>query len=213
MKLHRLALPTALVAILCAPAAPAQNKGEPGRFDFYLMNLAWSPEFCGIQGTSAHCTAPPNFVLHGLWAQNNDGSYPVFCSQEPGPAKPARNLDLTPDLALLDHEWAKHGTCSSLGPQRFFAMERTAYRTLRIPPAFSHIDHEVSLSPIRILGDFYRANPDFPQGSILIGCAGNRLTAVEACYSRDLHPIVCKGLTSCQSNAIDIAPPPAPIRP
>ena len=112
----------ALSVLLTTTSATAQNKGEPGKFDFYLMNLSWSPEFCSIQGTSSQCAAKPGFILHGLWAQNNDGSYPVFCSEEHGPAKPSENLDLTPDLSLLDHEWAKHGTCSAVGPQRFFAM-------------------------------------------------------------------------------------------
>src|SRR5580693_10530609 len=92
--------------ILLAPAQ-AQNKGEPGKFDFYLMNLSWSPEFCSIQGTSPECAAHPGFILHGLWTQNNDGTYPVFCSEERAPANIAQNLDVTPDLALLHHEWGK----------------------------------------------------------------------------------------------------------
>ena len=190
-------------------SATAQNKGEPGKFDFYLMNLSWSPEFCAIQGVSPQCAAKPGFILHGLWAQNNDGSYPVFCSEEHGPAKPSENLDLTPDLSLLDHEWAKHGTCSAAGPQRFFAMEREAYHSLKIPAEFTHVDHEISLTPDKILGLFYEANPTFPQGSILLSCGRNHLTAIEACLSKDLKPLVCQGLRTCHANSVKITPPGA----
>ena len=197
----------ALSILLSTSSATAQHKGEPGKFDFYLMNLSWSPEFCSIQGTSPECAAKPGFILHGLWAQNNDGSYPVFCSEEHGPAKPSDNLDLTPDLSLLDHEWAKHGTCSAVGPQRFFAMEREAYHSLKIPAEFTHVDHEISLTPDKILGLFYEANPTFPQGSILLSCGRNHLTAIEACLSKDLKPIVCQGLRTCHANSVKITPP------
>jgi len=197
----------ALSILLSTSSATAQHKGEPGKFDFYLMNLSWSPEFCSIQGTSPECAAKPGFILHGLWAQNNDGSYPVFCSEEHGPAKPSENLDLTPDLSLLDHEWAKHGTCAAVGPQRFFTMEREAYHSLKIPAEFTHVDHEISLTPDKILGLFYEANPTFPQGSILLSCGRNHLTAIEACFSKDLKPLVCQGLRTCHANSVKITPP------
>jgi ribonuclease T2 len=192
---------------LFASAASSQDKGQPGRFDFYLMNLSWSPEFCSIQGTSPECSTHPGFILHGLWTQNNDGTYPIFCSEEPAPANLAQNLDITPDLALLHHEWAKHGTCSGVGPQRFFSMEHQAFRALKIPPQFEHIDHEISLTPDAILGLFAAANPDFPQNSILLSCGRNHFTAIEACFSKDLKPIACQGLRSCRANSVKITPP------
>jgi ribonuclease T2 len=190
---------------LCA--ARAQEKGEPGKFDFYLMNLSWAPEFCSIHGTSPECMARPGFILHGLWAQNNDGTYPVFCSEEPGPTRPEQNLDITPDLSLLRHEWAKHGTCSGVGPQRFFAMEHQAYHSLTIPSQIEYVDHEISMTPDAILGLFAEANPAFPTGSILLSCGRNHLTAIEACFSKDLKPIVCQGLRTCRANSVKITPP------
>lgn len=210
MRLRQLLLPlTALIlaAIALPPSASPQHKGEPGNFDFYLMNLSWSPEFCSIQGTSPQCSAHPGFILHGLWTQNNDGTYPVYCTEQPAPADLAQNLDITPDLALLEHEWAKHGTCSGVGPQRFFAMEHLAFHSLKIPSQFAHIDHEVSLTPDAILGLFAQANPDFPQSSILLSCGRNHLTAIEVCFSKDLKPIACQGLRTCRANSVKVTPP------
>jgi ribonuclease T2 len=203
---------TVALAAWCG-CASAQNKGEPGKFDFYLMNLAWSPEFCNIQGVSPQCAATlagrRGFTMHGLWAQNNDGSYPVFCSEEAGPATPADNLDVTPDLALLDHEWAKHGTCSAVGPQRFFTLERQALHALKIPRVLKQVDQEISMAPTAILTLFQSANPAFPPGSILLSCANDHLTAVEACFSKNLKPLVCQSLKSCAAASVKIAPPTA----
>lgn len=84
MHLRQLSLTLAAIFLAALPfPSSAQHKGEPGKFDFYLMNLSWSPEFCSIQGTSPECAAHPGFILHGLWTQNDDGTYPVFCTEEP----------------------------------------------------------------------------------------------------------------------------------
>jgi ribonuclease T2 len=208
LSARSLSLATLLIAACSGSfSVIAQDKGEPGHFDFYLMNLSWSPEFCSIQGTSPECAAHPGFILHGLWTQNNDGTYPVFCSEEPAPANLADNLDITPDLALLQHEWAKHGTCSGVGPKRFFAMEHQAFHALKIPSTFEHIDHEIALTPDAILDLFAQANPEFPRGSILLSCGRNHLTAIEACFSKDLKPIVCQGLRTCRANSVIITGP------
>jgi ribonuclease T2 len=158
---------------------------------------------------SPQCKPQRSFVLHGLWPQNNDGSYPVFCSQEPGPFNPRENLDLTPDLHLLAHEWDKHGTCSAQGPKRFFQMEREAFTSIDIPLAFDHIDHETVMSPAQILDLFYKANPQLPEGSLIVSCRDDRFTAVEACFAANLKPMPCLGLHSCAKPKLKIAPVPS----
>lgn len=199
-------LPVALLLGLLAPAG-AQHKGEPDKFDFYLLNLSWSPEFCSIQGTSPQCAAHPGFVVHGLWPQNNDGSYPVFCAERPGPAHPEQNLDITPDRSLLEHEWSKHGTCTTLAPEDFFALEHQAFHSVTVPKLFKELDHEVLLKPVEILDLFAKANPSFPDGSILLSCGNNRLTAIEVCLAKDgLKPIACQGLHECRAQVVRVTP-------
>lgn len=194
-----------LVSLVVAPLAHAQNKGEPGKFDFYLLDLPWGPAFCSIADVSAQCKPQRSFVVHGLWPQNNDGSYPVFCSDEPGPIDPKADLDITPDLKLLEHEWAKHGTCSDLGSKRFFDMEHEAFYSLDVPVAFDHIDHEITMSPGQILDLFYKTNPQMPEGSLLVSCQQDRFTAIEACFSTSLKPMPCLGLHSCTQSKLKIA--------
>ena len=99
---------------------PRQN--EPGKFDFYVLALSWSPSYCeaaGERGTppQQQCGARPySFVVHGLWPQYENG-FPEFC-QNPAP-RLDRNivssmLDLMPAPRLIFHEWDKHGICSGL---------------------------------------------------------------------------------------------------
>ena len=197
-----------LLSMVPPKPVPAQQKGDPDKFDFYLLNLSWSPEFCSIQGTSPKCEARPGFVVHGLWPQNNDGSYPVFCSERSGPGHPEQNLDITPDRSLLEHEWSKHGTCTTLTPDDFFALEHRAFHSLTIPKLFNDLDHQVLLKPAEIIGLFAKANPSFPPGSILVSCGHNRLTAIEACFAKDgLKPIACQGLHECHTQVVRVTPP------
>lgn len=200
---------TALFVTLTAllPSS-AQNKGQPGKFDFYLLDMPWGPEFCSIVGVSPQCKPQQSFVLHGLWPQNNDGSYPVFCSDEPGPAHPRENLDITPDIALLAHEWAKHGTCSDQGPRRYFQMARNAFTSVHMPLVFDKIDHETTMSPAQILAAFYKINPQLPQGSLIVSCRDDHFTAVEACFTTSMKPMRCLGLHSCTAPVLKIAPVP-----
>jgi len=168
--------------------------------------MPWGPEFCNIAETSAQCNPPRSFVVHGLWPQNNDGSYPVFCSNEKGPANPRDNFDITPDIQLLGHEWAKHGTCSAQGPQRFFQMERQAFASIHIPSAFDHVDREMSMRPDDILDLFYQANPQLPRGSLVVSCSEGHFTAIEACFTTGLAPMRCRGLHSCEQSSLKVEP-------
>jgi ribonuclease T2 len=197
-----------LMVLALSARAGAQGKGEPGKFDFYLLNLSWSPEFCSIRGTNPQCAARPGFVVHGLWPQNYDGSYPVFCSEREGPVHPEKNLDITPDESLLRHEWSKHGTCTTLAADDFFLLEHRAFGSVRVPKLFTELDHEVMLKPVEILDEFARANPSFPRGSVVLSCGNNRLTAIEVCMAKDdLRPIACQGLRECRARVVRVTPP------
>ncbi len=65
------------------PTAGKRVKNTPGDFDFYVMSLSWSPDYC--VGSSVddpqQCSVGKQlgFVLHGLWPQYTRG-YPADCS-------------------------------------------------------------------------------------------------------------------------------------
>jgi ribonuclease T2 len=176
-------------------------------FDYYLLNLSWSPEFCHSHPTNAQCSIHSTFVLHGLWPQNANGSYPQNCSSAPGPADPSKYSDIYPDPGLLQHEWKTHGTCSGLAPDAYFTAARKALQSVRIPPTLSGLDHQISMPPAQILGLFTTANPSVPNTSLALSCGNNYLTAVEVCLNKQLQPTSCGPIRSCRANTVRIPAP------
>src|SRR5277367_5520466 len=102
--------------------ATGQQYAQPGKFDLYLFTLSWSPQFCATtHRATAECEVRGgNFVVHGLWPEFKNGSWPANCSSDPGPKNPNSVADIMPDASLVAHEWQKHGTCSALGVDGYF---------------------------------------------------------------------------------------------
>ncbi|MGH9587172.1 MAG: ribonuclease T2 family protein [Acidobacteriaceae bacterium] len=186
-----------------AQAAPAAQQS----FDYYLLNLSWSPEFCYSHPEAVECSEHASFVLHGLWPQSSSGGYPENCSDAPGPRDPAQYSDLYPDPGLLRHEWRAHGTCSGLTPDAFFSLARKAVRSVKIPAQLASLDQQESMPPQDIVDLFTRANPSIPASSLVISCGHNYLTAVEVCFSKSLQPVACGPIRSCRANTVRIPPP------
>jgi len=185
---------------------PAANS-QPGDFDYYLLNLSWSPEFCQTHPGNAQCAARPGFLVHGLWPQNNDGTYPQHCTGMTKPPNAAAYLDIMPTIDLIVHEWQTHGTCTGLNPDGYFSAVRRAFRTVAIPSIFAATQTPpTSIKPDALIAQFSQANPNFPPGSFAVSCGNNYLTAVEACLDRKLRPQSCQNVRTCRANVIKIAP-------
>ena len=198
------------------PKPPARSSSQavaqatpvgPQNFDYYLLNLSWSPEFCHSHPTDIECGRHSTFVLHGLWPQNADGTYPQNCGNAPGPADPSQYADIYPDPGLLRHEWQTHGTCSGLSPDAFFTAARTAFQSFTIPPTLAQLNHQISLPPAQILSLVTQSNPSLSSQSLALSCGNNFLTAVEVCLDKQLHPTACGPIRSCRANTVRIPPP------
>ena len=197
---------TALV--LCAALTglsqlPARATGVPGKFDYYVLALSWSPSFCANEGRakkSAQCSAtrPYAFVLHGLWPQYKTG-WPDNCDTPARTWVPRRlinaMLDIMPARGLVIHEYKKHGTCSGLDPVAYFKSARRAFKRITIPARYISPHKPVIVSPREIENDFLKTNPELTPEMISITCGGNkRLREVRICFSKDLR------LTPCGAN-------------
>ena len=187
-----------------APRARSRT-GTPGSFDFYLLTLSWSPEFCATHSVAAECALHAGFVLHGLWPQNTDASYPENCSNAPGPANTSQYSDIFPDAGLLQHEWTTHGTCSGLAPDAYFQLARRAFQSLHTPADLNNLTQQTSESPAAILTDFTSTNPGVPQSSLALSCGSNYLTAVQACLDKNLNAFACQ-VRTCAANTVRIVP-------
>jgi len=185
----------------------AAQPSAPQNFDYYLLNLSWSPEFCHSHPNATECAQHAAFVLHGLWPQNNDGTYPQNCSTEPGPRNPANYHDIYADPGLLRHEWRTHGTCSGLSPDAFFTLAQSAFHSVTIPSTLAQLDHQISMPPGQILDLFTKANPSIPRSSLALSCGNNYLTAIEVCLNKSALPTACGPIRSCRANTVRITPP------
>jgi ribonuclease T2 len=184
---------------------PSSAAAQP--FDYYLLNISWSPEYCHSHPSDIQCARHSTFVLHGLWPQNADGSYPQNCSTARGPADPSQYADIYPDPGLLKHEWKTHGTCSGLAPDAFFTAARTAFQSVTIPPTLANLNHQISLPPAQILSLVSKSNPNLTQQNLALSCGNNNLTAVEVCLDKSLRPTPCGPIRSGRANTVKIPPP------
>jgi ribonuclease T2 len=187
----------------------AEENVAPGTFDFYLLTLSWSPEYCVTHESAAECAAHPAFVLHGLWPENTNGTYPEDCSSAAGPTNPGQYSDIYPDQSLLAHEWKTHGTCSGLAANAYFNAERQALHSVAIPTQLASLKSQISLTPTQIITDFTQANPGIAAGDVVVSCGNNRLTAVEICLTKDLKATSCGAVKTCKATTVKVTPPGA----
>ena len=105
----------------------------------YTLALIWSPQQCRSGASGAEgiaCDDARGFVLHGLWPDGKGRDWPQYC--RPAAILPAATLRAhycaTPSAQLLQHEWAKHGTCMpGQTPERYFALSNRLFARIRSP--------------------------------------------------------------------------------
>ena len=180
------------------------SQGEPGVFDYYLLTLSWSPEFCYSHADKPECQSGHHgFVVHGLWPQYADG-YPEKCSNAPGLANPGEMADIMPDQGLVAHEWITHGTCSGLDAESYFKLLRRAFTSIKVPEKFAAARENFSLSPADVKNEFVQANQNFSAEDMTVSCGNNYLTAVSFCMTKDLKPTTCQNVRDCRATVIRV---------
>ena len=205
--------------LLSAPLASAQSSNgaktsPPGRFDFYVLALSWSPSFCEKQkparrAKDPQCSGRPfSFVVHGLWPQFEKG-YPSYC-QVPAPrlerALVDKALDLMPSRGLIYHEWNRHGTCTGLSAQAYFATVRKARAVVAIPPAYRDLGQPITVAPSAVTEAFIKANPGLTRDDMAVSCDRTRLTEVRVCLSREFAFRACPQIVrrACRRDSVSM---------
>ncbi len=211
-----LAVVWALAPLLGAGPALAQQPGTPGHFDHYVLALTWSPTYCAAMGEKANAqqcgsgARPFAFVVHGLWPQYAKG-WPQDC-QRPAPFVPEGTvramLDLMPSRGLVLHQWRKHGTCSGLTPDGYFAAVRQARARLVIPADYQQADTIRMVTPQEVERAFIAANPGLKPDMIAVDCDGRRLSEVRICLDTGLGFTPCPEVDRRACRATRVALPP-----
>jgi ribonuclease T2 len=191
------ALAAALVFFIAAGAPLATAADRAGEFDFYVLSLSWSPSYCASTDhpDDRECGANRRgFVVHGFWPQRDRG-YPEYCaSTEPrrlAPSTLAAVADLLPSPGLAQYEWEKHGRCSGLGADAYFALMRRASEKVVVPPEFAAPRQDRMAAPAAIEAAIVAANPGLANAAMAVICNRDGLTSVRICLDKTL------GFRSC----------------
>jgi ribonuclease T2 len=204
-----LPLPLLVMGMLFAASGQHRQRqhgpGQPGVFDYYVLSLSWSPEFCHSHPSDLECSGHRGFVVHGLWPQYVEG-YPENCSSQPGPSNPETFADIMPNPSLVAHEWASHGTCSGLDPNAYFKLVRQAFESVKMPERLSAPPPMFSTTPQQLKEEFVSANRGLSDEDLAVGCGNNYLTSVSVCFTKQLQPRACQGIRDCRANSIRVAP-------
>jgi ribonuclease T2 len=210
LLLLTIALPTpAMAQAYQCRVPPAVAMPEPARPDGprvtsaiggYVLAISWSPEFC--RGNRAkdpgnyQCNGTIGrfgFVLHGLWPEARKGPPPQWCALTPRPTQAdiRANLCMTPVPWLIEHEWAKHGSCMSPTPAAYYKASAILWNALRLPDA-DRLSHQELLTAGDLRRAFIARNPGFPLKSVGIRASnGGWLREVHLCYGKDFMPAAC----------------------
>ncbi len=212
----RLALSLAAAALI-APVASAQgpqrlhaelpSTEQPARnvpTRSYTLSLIWTPERCYAQrgqprGNDAECATPAvrsGFTLHGLWPDGDGPNrWPQYC-------RPVGILNdqqiragtaVTPSPQLLQHEWAKHGSCMFDDPVRYFMEEARIYAMIRTPDMAS-LAHRRRLAAGQFQSAFAAVNPGMTPDMIRLNVNKRGwLEEVWICLGLDKRPRACPG--------------------
>lgn len=182
------------------PLRPVEHDEAPRRVAVarYTLAASWSPEYCRgpRDRASMQCSGRNGrfgFVLHGLWPEARSGPPPQWCATTPRPSPELirRNLCMTPVPWLLQHEWAKHGSCMVKTPEAYFRVGGILWRSLRWPDA-DRLSRQDGLTVGDLRRAFLAANPDWGRDQVGVLLSRNGwLREIKLCYGRDFMPTAC----------------------
>ena len=134
----------------------------------YTLAVTWAPEYCfahrgsGRGGDDLECGGGNSFgfTLHGLWPDGIGPTWPQYCKSAAllPQATIRRHLCATPSAQLMQHEWAKHGTCTGDTADAYFARSTGLYARLRFPD-MAALAQDRQVTAGRLAAAIARMNP------------------------------------------------------
>lgn len=185
-----------------AEYAPQERRVTP--VAGYTLALSWSPEFCRTRlRDRAHrlqCGGLDNggagrfgFILHGLWPESDDARWPQWCRRVPALSRERLRpfLCTTPSTRLLQHQWAKHGSCMTRSPRFYLRAGRRLFRAVRYPD-MNALSRNRNLTAGQFARAFAAANRRMSADMLQI-VTNDRgwLTEVRICLGRDFRMRRC----------------------
>ena len=177
----------------------AWAEGEKaGDFDYYVLALSWSPNWCAVEGDARgadQCDPKHDYgwILHGLWPQNESG-WPSYCRTSQRDASRSQTKSMSDVMAspgLAWHQWKKHGRCSGLSAAEYFDLSRQAYGAINRPAVFRKLPDTVKLPAHVVEEAFVKENPSLTADMVTVTCKSNHIQEVRICLTKNLESRKC----------------------
>jgi ribonuclease T2 len=185
------------LALPLVAASLARAEGETaGDFDYYVLALSWSPNWCALEGDARgaeQCEEDFGWIVHGLWPQYEDG-WPSYCptaARPPSRGMTGAQADLFGAGGAAWYQWKKHGVCSGLAAQDYYRLAREAWARVNRPEVLRKLDRAVTLPASVIEEAFLQANPDWSADTVTITCRDGHIQEARICLTRELEPRDC----------------------
>lgn len=167
----------AIPANLARPRPDLPSRSEPKRvlpIGGYTLAVTWAPQYCHDNARNAsarlECGSGNRFgfTLHGLWPDGVGKEWPQYCAATTILPRQVirKHLCATPSVQLLQHEWAKHGTCMRTTPAAYFARSTGLYAKLRYPDMDALSRAAVTVGGLTAA--MAKANPGLPANAIRV---------------------------------------------
>lgn len=200
-----LALPAMAAAQTARVHAELASSEQPVRrvpTTGYTLSLIWTPEHCYSSQSHGRGDADPEcsgagahgFTLHGLWPDGaGPNLWPEYCHPVAllTDAQIAAGSRATPSPQLLQHEWAKHGSCMTTDPVSYFALEDRIYDSIHTPD-MAMLSHRRGMTVGEFQTAFAAANPGMTADMMRLNLNKNGwLEEVWLCLGLDKRPRSC----------------------
>jgi ribonuclease T2 len=192
-------LTCAVPALIERPHPDTPDARQPRRVvptASYTLALSWGPQYCRERGEASFQCATGNkfgFILHGLWPEGAGREWPQYCRPVEllTDATIRANLCATPSVQLLQHEWAKHGSCMAGSADAYFARATGLYGRLRFPD-MDALSRRSGLTVGALTAAMARINPAIAPAMIRVRVTrGGWLDEVWLCHGLDFRPARC----------------------
>lgn len=186
-------------------------------YDYNILAISWMPGWCAAEGDArddARCApgAGAGWSLHGLWPQYEAGGWPEFCTtlaRDPSRAQTAAMEDIMGSAGLAWHQWRKHGRCSGLSADAYFAASRAAFAALNLPSSVTPADAALRVAPEVLEREIAAALPGATAVGVAAICRGNVVREVRICLTKNLQPRDCNRdvrSRACGSSLVELPP-------
>jgi ribonuclease T2 len=185
-------------------------------FDYFMFVQRWPGGVCATSRCNSGAKRFNYWVIHGLWPQNNDGTWPSNC----GAKFNAKNItdlipqleSVWPDLERNDekgfwaHEFDKHGSCST---STYIQNEHDYFSTsikLQSQISLANMLNQGGVTP----GGSYSSSQIFQAVQSVTGaspqlhCIGKKLVELRVCVDKNLRYTNCDQHEANCGSTIDL---------